>query len=90
LFATGLLEALKPVDGQILPLKPVFLLDPWFVKNGRVGANRWRFLIQSLQAVAFSAELIEVDQVLLFNLVDSNLVGSEISALRVKIQIRNN
>ncbi|XP_074654296.1 cryptochrome-2-like [Tubulanus polymorphus] len=28
---------------------PVFVLDPWFVKNARVGANRWRFLLQSLQ-----------------------------------------
>ena len=45
----GLLEALKPVDGEVLKLKPVFLLDPWFVKNARVGANRWRFLLQSLQ-----------------------------------------
>lgn len=45
----GLLEALKPVGGETLTLKPVFLLDPWFVKNARVGANRWRFLIQSLQ-----------------------------------------
>jgi hypothetical protein len=46
----GLLEALKPVGNERLPLKPVFILDPWFVKNARVGANRWRFLIQSLQA----------------------------------------
>ncbi|XP_023343724.1 cryptochrome-2 [Eurytemora carolleeae] len=44
----GLLEACKPVGSQHLPLKPVFLLDPWFVKNARVGVNRWRFLIQSL------------------------------------------
>ncbi len=28
---------------------PVFILDPWFVKHGRVGVNRWRFLVQSLQ-----------------------------------------
>ena len=28
---------------------PVFILDPWFVKNYRVGPNRWRFLVQSLQ-----------------------------------------
>ena len=28
---------------------PVFILDPWFVRNARVGANRWRFLVQSLQ-----------------------------------------
>jgi cryptochrome len=28
---------------------PVFILDPWFVENARVGANRWRFLLESLQ-----------------------------------------
>ena len=28
---------------------PVFILDPWFVKNGKVGSNRWRFLLQSLE-----------------------------------------
>jgi cryptochrome len=27
---------------------PIFILDPWFVKNYKVGVNRWRFLIQSL------------------------------------------
>ena len=27
---------------------PIFILDPWFVKNARVGSNRWRFLFQSL------------------------------------------
>ena len=27
---------------------PVFVLDPYFVKNGNVGPNRWRFLFQSL------------------------------------------
>lgn len=27
---------------------PVFCLDPWFVQNARVGVNRWRFLIQTL------------------------------------------
>lgn len=27
---------------------PVFVLDPWFVKNMKVGPNRWRFLAQSL------------------------------------------
>ena len=31
-----------------LELYPVFILDPWFVKNARVGPNRWRFLQQSL------------------------------------------
>lgn len=27
---------------------PIFILDPWFVQNARVGPNRWRFLVQSL------------------------------------------
>ena len=31
-----------------LELYPVFILDPWFVKNAKVGQNRWRFLQQSL------------------------------------------
>jgi len=45
----ALIAALKPVNGEILRLKPVFVLDPWFVKKARVGPNRWRFLIQTLQ-----------------------------------------
>jgi len=32
-----------------LQLRPVFILDPWFVENGKVGENRWRFLAQSLE-----------------------------------------
>ncbi|KAL3841767.1 hypothetical protein ACJMK2_019869 [Sinanodonta woodiana] len=28
---------------------PIFILDPWFIKNAQVGVNRWRFLLQSLQ-----------------------------------------
>ena len=31
-----------------LELCPIFILDPWFVENARVGQNRWRFLQQSL------------------------------------------
>ena len=27
-------------------LFPVFCLDPWFVKSGRVGANRMNFLLE--------------------------------------------
>jgi len=45
----ALIAALKPVNGEILRLKPVFVLDPWFVKKARVGPNRWRFLLQTLQ-----------------------------------------
>lgn len=26
----------------------MFILDPWFVQNARVGPNRWRFLVQTL------------------------------------------
>lgn len=28
---------------------PIFILDPWFVANAKVGPNRWRFLVQSLK-----------------------------------------
>lgn len=28
---------------------PIFILDPWFVKNSKVGPNRWRFLNQTLK-----------------------------------------
>ncbi len=45
----ALLAALEPHEGKHLELKPIFILDPWFVKNARVGENRWRFLVQSLQ-----------------------------------------
>ena len=45
----GLVAALNPLDlGEVLTLRPVFVLDPWFVKNANVGDNRWRFLQQSL------------------------------------------
>ena len=45
----ALLAALKPHDGEVLMLRPVFILDPWFVKNANVGENRWRFLQQTLE-----------------------------------------
>ncbi|XP_055925204.1 cryptochrome-1-like isoform X1 [Argiope bruennichi] len=41
----ALVEAVK--NGQ--QFWPIFILDPWFVKNMRVGPNRWRFLVQSLR-----------------------------------------
>jgi len=28
---------------------PLFILDPWFVETGKVGVNRWRFLLETLQ-----------------------------------------
>ena len=31
-----------------LEMRPVFVLDPWFVQNAKVGPNRWRFLQQTL------------------------------------------
>jgi len=44
----ALIAALKPLEGEPLTLRPVFVLDPWFLKNGNVGDNRWRFLQQTL------------------------------------------
>lgn len=29
-------------------LRPLYILDPWFMTNSRVGVNRWRFFTQSL------------------------------------------
>ncbi|CAL4104925.1 unnamed protein product, partial [Meganyctiphanes norvegica] len=40
--------ALSAAVEEGLELRPVFILDPWFVSNARVGGNRWRFLVQSL------------------------------------------
>lgn len=36
----------------------MFILDPWFVKNAKVGPNRWRFLIQSLNDLDSSLKKI--------------------------------
>ncbi|XP_046403167.1 cryptochrome-2 [Ischnura elegans] len=44
----ALLAVTEKVDGENCIIRPVFILDPWFVKNMRVGPNRWRFLQQSL------------------------------------------
>ena len=44
----ALLASIEAHDGKHLELKPVFILDPWFVSNSKVGENRWRFLTQSL------------------------------------------
>eukprot|EP00741_Cyanophora_paradoxa_P025734 tig00000391_g24833.t1 len=41
----ALLQALKPAPQH---LYPIFILDPWFIKSGRVGVNRIRFLLESL------------------------------------------
>ena len=47
----ALLAALEPLGSDKCQpeLRPVFILDPWFVKNATVGPNRWRFLQESLQ-----------------------------------------
>ena len=45
----ALLASIQPhKEAGHLEFRPVFVLDPWFVENGKVGENRWRFLAQSL------------------------------------------
>jgi len=39
---------LEAISSQLV-LRPVFILDPEFIKSTKVGPNRWRFLFQSLQ-----------------------------------------
>ncbi len=39
---------LAALDGS-KEFRPIFILDPHFVKSGLVGANRWRFLVEALQ-----------------------------------------
>ncbi|XP_045176201.2 cryptochrome-1-like isoform X2 [Mercenaria mercenaria] len=41
----ALLEACKNASH----VWPVFVMDPWFAETARVGVNRWRFLLQTLQ-----------------------------------------
>ena len=48
----ALLSALEPLatgDKSRPELRAVFVLDPWFVQNARVGPNRWRFLHETLK-----------------------------------------
>ncbi|XP_018586695.2 cryptochrome circadian regulator 5 [Scleropages formosus] len=40
--------ALQAALRDCAELYPVFVLDPWFPKNARVGITRWRFLIGAL------------------------------------------
>ncbi|ESP04097.1 hypothetical protein LOTGIDRAFT_180057 [Lottia gigantea] len=40
--------ALLAALDKCVEFRAVFILDPWFVKNYKVGINRWRFLIESL------------------------------------------
>lgn len=39
-------------------LVPIFILDPWFVKHGNVGRNRWKFLQETLQDLTTRLESI--------------------------------
>lgn len=41
--------ALLAACENAVDVKPIFILDPWFASNARVGVNRWRFLLQTLQ-----------------------------------------
>ena len=43
--------AFESVIKKSIEIRPVFILDPWFVKNANVGINRWRFLQQSLEDI---------------------------------------
>jgi len=54
----ALLAALQETKGSYYELRPVFILDPWFVKNARCGPNRWRFLIQSLKDLDDNLKLL--------------------------------
>ena len=48
----ALVEAVRQCGASSSPAEScvyaVFVLDPWFVEEGGVGANRWRFLLESL------------------------------------------
>ncbi|XP_064636731.1 cryptochrome-1-like [Lineus longissimus] len=50
----ALLEAVK----NCREMRPIFILDPWFVKNAHVGINRWRFLMQCLENLDVSLKKI--------------------------------
>lgn len=57
---------------------PVFILDPWFVKNYKVGPNRWRFLIESLNDL--NESLIKKNSRLLL------VKGKPIEVIREKVK----
>ena len=52
----ALIEACKDAS----ELYPVFVLDPWFVTNANVGANRWRFLAQTLDDLDKKLQLLNL------------------------------
>lgn len=39
----------QATNGSQLELRPIFILDATIARTLRVGSNRWRFLIQSLE-----------------------------------------
>eukprot|EP00960_Hanusia_phi_P025017 736248-Hanusia_phi.AAC.2 len=49
-------------SGQV---NPVFVLDPWFVRSGRVGTNRMQFLLQALEDVDESLRKMDSRLILL-------------------------
>ena len=40
---------LAACEGGASAVQPIFVLDPWFLKPEKVGANRLRFLLESLE-----------------------------------------
>ncbi|KAJ7339436.1 hypothetical protein OS493_005834 [Desmophyllum pertusum] len=42
-------QSLKEACETSLTLRPVYFIDPDYVKHGNMGVNRWQFLIQSLK-----------------------------------------
>ena len=52
----ALLRAAEYAAQSGYQLRPIFILDPHFVRAARVGANRWRFLAGALADLAASLE----------------------------------
>lgn len=47
----ALLAAVSKHNGLHLELRPVYIMDPWYGENFKVGDNRWRFLIECLNDI---------------------------------------
>ena len=54
----ALLKAAEYASRSGYQLRPIFILDPHFVRSGRVGVNRWRFLAGALADLAVSLETL--------------------------------
>ncbi|XP_043227438.1 cryptochrome-2-like isoform X1 [Amphibalanus amphitrite] len=54
----ALLKAVDYATQSGYHLRPVFILDPQFTRSGRVGANRWRFLVGALSDLDSSLQLL--------------------------------